>query len=104
MTTADMLTDLGFEVIEANSGEEALRLLEEGLRPNLLVTDHLMPGVTGAELARKVQADWPGLPILIVSGYAEAEGLESDLVGLTKPFRNGELAAKLVALGALTST
>ncbi|MFT4935530.1 MAG: signal transduction histidine kinase, partial [Pseudoalteromonas distincta] len=67
MTTADMLTDLGFEVIEANSGEEALRLLEEGLRPNLLVTDHLMPGVTGAELARKVQADWPGLPILIVS-------------------------------------
>lgn len=104
MTTADMLTDLGFEVIEANSGEEALRLLEEGLRPTLLVTDHLMPGVTGAELARKVQADWPGLPILIVSGYAEAEGLESDLVGLTKPFRNGELAAKLVALGALTST
>ena len=102
MTTADMLMDLGFEVIEANSGEEALRLLEQGLSPNLLVTDHLMPGVTGAELARKARIARPDLPILIVSGYAEADGLASDLVGLTKPFRNVELAAKLITLGVLT--
>lgn len=101
MTTADMLMDLGYEVVEAASGEEALRLLDEGLKPALLVTDHIMPGVNGATLARRVRGAMPALPILIVSGYAEADGLAPDLVGLTKPFRNADLSAKLVALGAL---
>jgi CheY-like chemotaxis protein len=44
MSTADMLTDLGFEVVEADSGEDALRLLRSSTSPDLLVTDHLMPG------------------------------------------------------------
>jgi CheY-like chemotaxis protein len=93
-----MLNDLGYEVIEASSAEEALRLLEQGAPPDLIVTDHLMPGMSGAELARAVRATRPGLPILIVSGYAEVEGIAPDLPRLTKPFRNAELAEQLTEL------
>jgi CheY-like chemotaxis protein len=101
MTTADMLLDLGFEVIEASSGDEALRLLLAGLMPDLLVTDHLMPGLSGAQLALKIRSRRPNLPILIVSGYAESEGIVPDLARLAKPFRKSELAEKLTQLGAL---
>jgi CheY-like chemotaxis protein/two-component sensor histidine kinase len=98
MSTADMLNDLGYEVIEASSAEEALRLLKQGAPPDLIVTDHLMPGMSGAELAREVRATSPRLPILIVSGYAEVEGIAPDLPRLTKPFRNAELAERLAKL------
>jgi PAS domain S-box-containing protein len=98
MSTADMLMDLGFEVVEARSAEEALQLLKTGTIPNLLVTDHLMPGMNGADLAREARAMTPTLPVLIVSGYAEVDGLAPDLPRLTKPFRNAELAASVAAL------
>jgi CheY-like chemotaxis protein len=98
MSTADMLTDLGFEVIEANSAEDALQLIRSSASPDLLVTDHLMPGMSGVELARQVQTIKPQLPILVVSGYAELEGIAPDLPRLTKPFRNAELAASIAAV------
>jgi signal transduction histidine kinase len=98
LSTADMLFDLGYEVAEASSAEEALRLINEGLVPSLMVTDHLMPGMNGAELARVVRSQRPDLPVLIVSGYAEAEGVTADLVRLTKPFRKAELAESLANL------
>ena len=65
---------------------------------NLLVTDHLMPGMNGADLAREARIMYPTLPILIVSGYASLEGIAQDLVLLTKPFRNADLAASISAL------
>ncbi len=98
MSTADMLADLGFEVVEAGSAEEALQLIREGLDPDLLVTDHLMPGMSGAELVRTLKAERPELPTLIVSGYAKVEGIDRDVARLVKPFRNAELAASLSAL------
>jgi CheY-like chemotaxis protein len=98
MSTADMLADLGYDVVEAASAEEALRRLNGGLSPDLLVTDHLMPGMNGLDLARVVQLGWPCIKVLVVSGYAEAEGISPDLPRLTKPFRNVELAASLAAL------
>jgi CheY-like chemotaxis protein len=98
MSTADMLIDLGYEVVEAGSAEEALRLVDDGMAPDLLVTDHLMPGMSGTELAQRVRLLRPELPVLIVSGYAQVDGLTPDLPRLTKPFRNAELAATLVAL------
>ena len=55
MSTADMLNDFGFEVIEAGSAEEALSLTKAGTVPALLVTDSLMPGMSGADLAREVR-------------------------------------------------
>ena len=95
MSTADMLTDLGFMVTETASAEEALQLIRHGETFDLLVTDHLMPGMTGVELARVVKVEKPCLPILLVSGYAEGEGLEPSLPRLAKPFRADELAACL---------
>ena len=94
-STADMLGDLGYAVIEAGSAEEAVRLVEADTAFDLLVTDHLMPGMSGTDLARLVQARRPGVAILLVSGYAEAEGVEPSMPRLTKPFRKQELAQML---------
>jgi signal transduction histidine kinase len=94
-TTAEMLSDMGYEVRVASSAEEALTLIGHGLKPDLLVTDHLMPGMDGAELARRTRSLWPEVQILIVSGYAEGDGIAPDLPRLTKPFRKDELEAHL---------
>ena len=102
MSTGDMLSDLGYHVVEADSAEDALILIREGLCPDLLVTDHLMPGMSGEQLAREINARCPGIPVIVVSGYAEAEGIDPDLPRLTKPFRNDELASSLAALFAPT--
>ena len=101
MSTADMLADMGFEVIEATSAEAALALLPT-CPIDLVVTDHLMPGMSGADLAREVRATTSDLPILIVSGYAEAEGIPADMPRLTKPFRQTELADTLQQFDSLS--
>ena len=98
VSTAGMLADLGYSVIEARSGEEACQLVADGLTPSLLVTDHLMPGMSGTELARKLLEKNPVLPVLVVSGFTELEGIASELPRLTKPFRNADLAQKLAAI------
>ncbi len=95
MTTADMLGELGYRVFEAASAEEALRLVADGLAFDLLVTDHLMPGMNGTNLAREIQGQRPATAILIVSGYAEQDGIDPDLPRLTKPFRRADLAASI---------
>jgi PAS domain S-box-containing protein len=97
-STAHMLTELGYDVVEASSAAEAIALIEGGLELGLLVTDHLMPGMTGVELADQIRAERPSLPVLLISGYAEAEGITADLPRLTKPFRQHELAGKIAAL------
>lgn len=99
-STSYMLADLGYCVIEAASGEEAMRLLEAGEPFDLLVTDHLMPGISGTDLARVVRESRPGTAILLVSGYAELEGIDPDLPRLAKPFRRGELALALSEVAA----
>ncbi len=98
MTTAEMLAELGFAVVEAASAEEALRLIDAGAGIDTVVTDHLMTGMTGVELALAVRERRAELPVLIVSGYAEVEGVAPDLPRLTKPFRKDELAASLAGL------
>ena len=98
MVTADMLSDLGYAVIEVASGEEALRLIKSGEHFDLLVTDHLMPGISGTDLAREVRGAKPDTPVLLVSGYADSEGVDPDLPRLTKPSRKDELAASLAQL------
>jgi PAS domain S-box-containing protein len=90
-STADMLAEMGYEVVEADSGADALALLDVRV-PDLVITDHLMPGLTGTDLALILAAERPGLPVLIVSGYAELDGLPADLPRLTKPFRQADLA------------
>jgi CheY-like chemotaxis protein len=95
MAIADMLQELGYSVVEANSAIEAQALLESGEAIDFIVTDHLMPGMTGAELARTVRQSRPELRILLVSGYADFDGIASDLPRLSKPFRQAELAKAL---------
>ena len=64
----------GFEVLTAPDGEEALRRLEADGGPiDLVVTDLVMPGMGGRELRRRLLADRPGLPVLLVSGYSGEE-------------------------------
>ncbi|MCP3403528.1 PAS domain-containing sensor histidine kinase [Bradyrhizobium sp. CCGB20] len=98
MSTAEMLGELGYSVVEAGSAEDALQRVREGLRPNLLVTDHLMPGMSGTDLGLALRNQYPELQILVVSGYANNEGITPDLSRLTKPFRSDELAASLASL------
>jgi PAS domain S-box-containing protein len=93
--TADMLAELGFKVHTAESAAAALAALEGGLAPDVVMTDHLMPGMTGVELALAVRARWPGVKLLLVSGFADVEGLDPTLPRLTKPFLQSELAAAL---------
>lgn len=97
-STAAMLGNLGYRVVEASSGEEAMSLLARGDHVDLLVTDYLMPGMTGTALARAVRAARPDVPILLVSGYVDRAGLDEDLPRLAKPFREHDLAASLAEL------
>jgi CheY-like chemotaxis protein len=101
--TAAILEDLGYSVIEAQDGPSALEALERGARVDLLMVDFSMPGMNGGELTRKVQERRPGMPVLLVTGYADARAVEA--VGeeriVLKPFRNEDLARKIrTALGA----
>lgn len=98
-TTADMLTDMGYSVVEAGSAEQALELVAGGLGPDIVISDHMMPGMSGTELARKLRDIRPGLPVLIVSGYAEVERIAPEQPRLEKPFVTAELAAAVAALG-----
>ncbi len=101
-TTAEMLGELGYRVVEAKSAEEALKLIGRGVPFDLVITDHLMPGMTGTELASEVQERRPALPVLVISGYADVDGIAPDLPRLTKPFRQSDLAASLAALKGQT--
>ena len=93
--TAGFLSDLGHDVVEAADGEAALRVLEgeEGVR--LMVADFAMPRMNGAELAERARAMRPGLPILLVTGYAELGSLSPGIPVLQKPYRQGELAERV---------
>lgn len=97
-STASMLSDLGYRVVEAGSGEEALTLVSQGLAPDLLITDQLMPGLSGTDLAVRLRQERPGVPVLIVSGYADLDSLSPSFPHLSKPFRQAELASALEKL------
>jgi PAS domain S-box-containing protein len=102
--TAEMLADLGHQVIEASSGAQALQLLRDGADPELVITDYLMPSMDGAELARLIRAERPGMPILIATGYAGLAGSAmADLPLLAKPFRRTELGALVQRLTVAAS-
>ncbi len=85
----------GYEVISAADGEEALRFLTGGLRPDLLLTDVVMPGMSGIDLAERVKNAWPDLPVILMSGYMEGhkslEGIEEERVLLQKPIQWDEM-------------
>ena len=97
--TADMLRDIGYQVVEAASGSQALAAIRGGVDVDLLVTDYLMPGITGAALITELRATGHTLPALLITGYA-ATGADvpGDVPRLAKPFRQVDLAARVDAL------
>ncbi|HUG46196.1 MAG TPA: MASE1 domain-containing protein [Sphingomicrobium sp.] len=99
-STAELLRDLGYRVEESDSAEQALGLLGDGIDPDLILTDHLMPGMTGEELATELRNRKVTTPLLIVSGYADVEELDPAIPRLVKPFRGAELEAAIAKLSA----
>jgi signal transduction histidine kinase/DNA-binding NarL/FixJ family response regulator len=97
--TATMLRDLGYQVYEAGSGGAALDLLEREPAIDLLLVDFAMPGMSGADVARRAQSLRPALPAVFITGYADHRALgevsESHIIG--KPFQPHELAQKVRA-------
>ena len=104
MNTVALLEDLGHTVVEANSGREALRRLEEGLLVDLIITDHAMPHMTGGQLIAEVSARWPDVPIILATGYAEIpNGLPPGVRRLGKPFWQADLQKAISEVTAITS-
>jgi len=93
-----MLIELGFDVAEASSAEEANGLISAGARPDVIITNHLMPGMTSRDLAYKLRDVGIAAPVLIISGYAEDDRIVPELSRLTKPFCQSELATGLSRL------
>jgi signal transduction histidine kinase/CheY-like chemotaxis protein len=88
------LRELGYTVIEAASGEEALAVLARQPRIDLLLTDVIMPDMSGRELADRARASRPGLNVLYTTGYAPNVVVDSGIEVLIKPFTIEQLAQK----------
>jgi signal transduction histidine kinase/CheY-like chemotaxis protein len=96
MSTMEMLEDLGHKVIGANSGLHALDIIKSEQPIDLMMTDHVMPGMTGIELAAASREVRPSLPILLATGYADLpEGAQLDLPRLAKPYHQDQLRERL---------
>jgi CheY-like chemotaxis protein len=99
LSTAEGLRELGYEVVEVGTAAEALEVLRVGVQPDLVVTDHMMPGMTGAQLAAELRERVPGLPVLMITGYANLSPEQTrGLTVLSKPFRQADLATLLAQL------
>lgn len=99
---ANMLIEIGCEVIEADDGTAGLKVIESGEPLDLLITDVGLPGVSGRQLAEAARAAQPNLPILLITGYAgkslETLPLAPNMEVLRKPFALDELVARVRAL------
>ena len=102
-TMRAVLAGAGYHVLAAATGTEGLRLLRErdaGI--GLLIADYAMPGMNGLDLIRTARAQWPHLPILLVSGYSRIDAVR-EFAGATaaflrKPFLRAELLARVAEL------
>jgi CheY-like chemotaxis protein len=87
-----LLEDLGHQVLNASSGGQALALLGSRSDIDLVISDHAMPSMTGAELAQSIHTTVPGLPVIIASGFAQLSGrIPEGLIRLAKPFNQTDL-------------
>ncbi len=100
----------GFHVLQASDGAMALQVVDREERPDLVLTDLMMPGMGGAELARRLKARWPDLPILYMSGYSAEDLRRQGAAGpegvtiIQKPLRPESLLRSVnAALAAHTS-
>lgn len=96
--TALMMSDLGHTVIEASSGKSALEVFQQDSRIELVVTDYLMPGMNGVDLANAIRNTAPKLPIILMTGYVDIRSpLDLSFPRLPKPYTQDQLAKILEA-------
>jgi CheY-like chemotaxis protein len=102
--TLAMLEDLGHSGIAASGGREALHILRQRAGSvDLVITDYAMPAMTGLQLADAIKKEWPELPVIITTGFAEMElEARSRLPELSKPFTEAELADAIFSAWAVT--
>jgi DNA-binding response OmpR family regulator len=98
-TLAERLNLRGFEVRVANGGEEALRCISEEV-PQVIILDVKMPGLSGMEVLKRVRADHPQVPVILLTGLSSTkEGIEGMQLGafdyLMKPLEIEDLIAKI---------
>jgi CheY-like chemotaxis protein len=93
------LETLGYQALQAAGGHDALELLAGNAGDvELLIADYAMPGMSGTELARAVRDQWPRLPVIVITGYAETIGFDDqfdEAILLRKPFRINELGTAI---------
>ena len=93
LNTSALLEELGHTVYSAPSALHALDILRREKKIDLMITDQLMPGMTGSELAARIRAENADIPIILATGFAElAPGEGEGLPRLAKPFGQRELA------------
>lgn len=91
-----ILSDFGYKVLTANSGQKALALLgQPNSKVDLVITDLVMPGMGGRELAERIRQLDPHLPVMPTSGYVMAEDKKIGTGYLQKPFTSTELLLKV---------
>jgi len=101
MAVSDVLTDLGYAVLEAESGRAGLIIADSGVRFDLLLTDVGLPGgMNGRQLADAARQRRPDLKVLFITGYADAMAvgnghMEQGMQVMTKPFALETLAARV---------
>ncbi|HEV2084834.1 MAG TPA: response regulator, partial [Gemmatimonadales bacterium] len=88
--------------LQASGGAAALELMDRHGQPDLVLTDLMMPGLGGAELARRVRERWPALPILFMSGYSVEDlqrhgAIGTERVMIQKPFTPDGLVRSVAA-------
>jgi CheY-like chemotaxis protein len=101
--TVDMLTELGFSVLSASNGTEALAIIDQAPDLLLMVTDVVMPGMNGRKLAEAARARRPGLKVLFTTGYTRNAivhngTLDEGVELLAKPFALEDIAAKIAQI------
>ena len=89
------LEDAGYEVMEAATGGQALRLLQAGTTVDALLTDIRMPEASGWEVAKAYRERFPDLPVLYVTGYAEQMQPVPGGIIISKPYRMAQVIGVL---------
>jgi CheY-like chemotaxis protein len=91
-----VLSAYGYRVLTANSGQKALEILVARDSPvDLVITDMVMPGMSGRELVEQVHRRWPGTRVLCTSGFVRPSSQTDPSVYLQKPFTSQDLLAKV---------
>lgn len=99
INTVAMLEELGHTAFSASSGKQAIEMLRRDPDVDLVITDQAMPDMTGTQLVDAMRIEWPDIPIILATGYAELNSSSAkDLPKLSKPFTEVELARELARI------